>query len=65
MVLHMELVLKDVVLQKRNSCLVCLEMRGSAMQAMVGCAFPLLLAPVACLSVWSYVIMSAVIQDFF
>jgi hypothetical protein len=50
MVLHMELVLKDVVLQKRNSCLVCLEMRGSAMQAMVGCAFPLLLAPVACLS---------------
>ncbi|KAJ3640652.1 hypothetical protein Zmor_027200 [Zophobas morio] len=47
---HMEFVLKDVVLQKRDTCPVCLEMRASALQAFIGCGFPLLLAPLANLS---------------
>ncbi|XP_044261827.1 uncharacterized protein LOC123009515 [Tribolium madens] len=47
---HVEFVQKDVVLQKRGTCPTCLEMRGAAIQALIGCVFPTVLAPMANLS---------------
>ncbi|RZC39401.1 DUF1370 domain containing protein [Asbolus verrucosus] len=44
-VTHMEFVLKNVVLQKRDTCPVCLEMRASAIQAGLGCVFPIIMGP--------------------
>ncbi|CAH0558839.1 unnamed protein product [Brassicogethes aeneus] len=43
--LHTELVLKDLVLQKQV-CPVCLELRSSALQSLTGFVFPFLAAPV-------------------
>ncbi|XP_064214039.1 uncharacterized protein LOC657376 [Tribolium castaneum] len=47
---HVEFVQSDVILQKRDACPVCLEMRGAAIQGLVGCVFPTILAPMANLS---------------
>nr|XP_023019201.1 uncharacterized protein LOC111508016 [Leptinotarsa decemlineata] len=48
--LHQEVVLKDLVLKNQDTCPVCLQTRAAALQAAVGCVFPLLIAPISSLT---------------
>nr|CAH7768730.1 unnamed protein product [Callosobruchus chinensis] len=62
LIFHHQFVLRDLVLENRGVCPICMEVRASSLQAVTGSILPLVLAPLSTIAVS---IMYVILRRFF